>query len=340
MSDNKRFEYLMQQYFDGKITADEKTEFAIYLQLLNDDHLHAKLQDQWNSTEAEKELSPSKSEQILAQIISNPIPNKTISSSKRNTYTLFFVLAASFLLLVTAGYFITIHLKKPEPVIAQAVITTPDKPTNYTRNLTLPDGSKVVLKEGSTINCPSTFSGETREIRLSGEAYFDIAHKNNQPFIIHTGSVRTVVLGTAFNIKAWPGDKDVLVTVTRGKVRVEKESDNHILAVLVKNQEVEYDNNTASAQNKNIEANQVVEEWTHKGLEFDHISLSHIANTLSKRFGVTIEIENQEVANMILVSSFSGTESLNDILDIICSVIPDVQYSIKNNVVKIKQTKP
>src|SRR5690606_2859673 len=93
--------------------------------------------------------------------------------------------------------------------------------SNEHRLLHLPDGSTVIVGVGSKLNYPSSFDSlRTREVYLEGQAYFDIRHNPQKPFIIHTGKVATTVLGTSFNIKAWPEDQDITVTVTRGKVRV------------------------------------------------------------------------------------------------------------------------
>jgi ferric-dicitrate binding protein FerR (iron transport regulator) len=83
--------------------------------------------------------------------------------------------------------------------------------------INLPDGSKVVLNANSKLEYPPGFSNNTREVYLDGEAYFDIAHDPGKPFIVHTGSISTRVLGTAFNINAYRSQQFVEVTVTRVK---------------------------------------------------------------------------------------------------------------------------
>src|SRR5690606_2603405 len=74
--------------------------------------------------------------------------------------------------------------------------------------LLLPDGSTVLLNNNSSLDFPQQFTGDTREVILKGEAYFDIKPDASRPFIIHTGKVKTRVLGTAFNIRAYPEEID------------------------------------------------------------------------------------------------------------------------------------
>jgi transmembrane sensor len=82
----------------------------------------------------------------------------------------------------------------------------------------LADGTKVWLNADSKLSYPGQFKGDKREVSLTGEAYFEVAHQDKQPFIIHTGDVKTLVLGTSFNIRAY--NHQVQVTVITGKVAV------------------------------------------------------------------------------------------------------------------------
>ena len=85
----------------------------------------------------------------------------------------------------------------------------------------LPDGTQVWLNSGSKITYDNNFSDQLeREVTLTGEAYFDVAHRNKQPFIIHTTQVDIKVLGTAFNVRAYPGDKAMETTLIRGSIEV------------------------------------------------------------------------------------------------------------------------
>jgi ferric-dicitrate binding protein FerR (iron transport regulator) len=122
-------------------------------------------------------------------------------------------------LLGLSAYFIaqTITLKSTQHIEIAEVFEAQGTQSR----ITLLDGSVVTLKDGSRLNLKNNFSGNTREITLEGEAFFEIAHNPKKPFIIHTGSVKTTVLGTSFSIKAIPGETSITVAVTEGKVKVE-----------------------------------------------------------------------------------------------------------------------
>jgi transmembrane sensor len=87
-------------------------------------------------------------------------------------------------------------------------------------SLTLADGTRVWLNGGSKLSYPEAFRGDKREITLTGEAFLEVTHDAKKSFIVHTGNIRTQVLGTSFNVKAYPEDSFVKVDVVTGKVGV------------------------------------------------------------------------------------------------------------------------
>ncbi|WP_163024732.1 FecR family protein, partial [Pseudomonas viridiflava] len=106
------------------------------------------------------------------------------------------------------------------------------KSGNEHQKVNMPDGSTVILNNNSSISYPKVF-GVKRAVTLTGVGYFDIRHDLKKSFTVHTGNLSTVVLGTAFNIKAYDRDHEISVTVTRGKVSVL--DSNAALAILTPN---------------------------------------------------------------------------------------------------------
>lgn len=185
----------------------------------------------------------------------------------------------------------------------------------YTKYLLLPDGSKVIVHNNSKLEYPSVFNGKTREVTLTGEAFFDIKHDEDKPFIIHTGQVTTTVLGTAFNIQAYPGAGNIIVTVTRGKVRVE---DNHkVLAVLTRDYQLVYDLPKADAQNKTVVAQEII-KWTNSDMNFEDVPFETIIEQISKRYQVDILFANEEIKKCPVRATFSGTETIEEIITKLC----------------------
>jgi transmembrane sensor len=87
-------------------------------------------------------------------------------------------------------------------------------------HIVLPDGTNVWLNADSKIIYPGNFQGETREVSLVGEAFFDVVKNVNKPFIIHTGTMDVKVLGTAFNVRSYPGEMTTEASLLRGLIEV------------------------------------------------------------------------------------------------------------------------
>ncbi|HEX6427354.1 MAG TPA: FecR domain-containing protein, partial [Niastella sp.] len=200
--------------------------------------------------------------------------------------------------------------------VAKTSIPAADK--NINRNITLSDGSKVLLHAGSELVYPPTFNGPNREVTLTGEAYFDVAHNGTQPFIIHSGNIKTTVLGTAFNIKAWPAEKEVTVTVTRGKVKVENETG--VLGIITPDQQISV--NTENKQSKQLTLNaEDALSWKNQEYTMDNVTLDEAITELQVRYGILIEAgRNENTGNCRFTASFKQDESLEYVLNVICKI--------------------
>ncbi len=182
--------------------------------------------------------------------------------------------------------------------------------------LHLPDGSTVILSAGSKLNYPSSFDNRIkREVYLEGQAYFDISHDAARPFIVHTGKIETTVLGTAFDIKAWPINEDVIVTVTRGKVRV---GDQHkILGIITPNQQITFNKKEAKAIQKTIDIRPHL-AWKEQDLFFDDVTVAEATNLLEDRFNVRIYFNDESISSKRFTTTFMKDESLEQVLNSIC----------------------
>jgi transmembrane sensor len=215
-------------------------------------------------------------------------------------------IAAAFLLFTGAYLFGT----KPATLVALNVAS------NQKTRIVLADSSTIWVNAQSSLKYPKEFKGKTREVYLSGEAYFDITHDASRPFIIHTGNVVTTVLGTAFNIKSDSLGHTVVVTVTRGKVSVA--SGGHLLGILTPNQQISF--NTASQQKTEtaVDAAKVI-AWQTSYIHFNDITFADAAAALQLRFKVKIAFANDKVKNCRFTGAALKEEKLAEILKVICN---------------------
>lgn len=109
--------------------------------------------------------------------------------------------------------------------VQHAVLSTPRK-GQY--QATLPDGSKVWLNAESSLHYPTAFTGNQRKVELKGEAYFEVAHNAEQPFIVETASQQVKVLGTEFNINSYDNEPSTLTTLINGGIELNRKKDKTV----------------------------------------------------------------------------------------------------------------
>ena len=200
--------------------------------------------------------------------------------------------------------------------------------------LLLPDSTQVWLNTNSSLEFPDEFSDKKREVYLTGEAYFDVRHAEEIPFIIHTGKISTTVLGTAFNIKAYPYQREVLVSVSKGKVKVSR--DDKTVAILQKGQQVKISNADTAVRQKNIDT-AVIAFWQKGTIAFDDETIGDIVQNLEQVYNVSINVCDDSLLNTRITTSFNRNIGVDQALKIIGKltdqklVIRDGKYSMENN---------
>jgi transmembrane sensor len=180
----------------------------------------------------------------------------------------------------------------------------------------LPDGTVVKLNSESSLQYPESFDNRpTREVTLIGEGYFDVAHDPSKEFIVRAGSISTVVLGTAFNIKAYASDDEVTVTVTRGKVRVSE--DDRVLGILKPDQKITFTKDQGATSVQPTDSKKSI-AWAEHDLFFDDVTLETAAQQLEKQFGVAIIFSNEKIKSCRFTATFLQRENLQQMLTVIC----------------------
>ena len=257
---------------------------------------------------------------------------KTSSTSQKRLLLGWIAAAASLLLICASAFWFNrtdnptqkdARLEKPKPVIKEETH----------KWVKLPDGSSVQLNNNSDLDYPDSFDGKSkREVFLVGEAYFDIKHDPKHPFIIHTGKIKTTVLGTAFNINAYDAKSAVTVTVTRGKVKVEDEK--RTLAVLTPNEQLAWNlKKETPVTIAKVNATSVV-EWKSQDLIMDDLSLADAAGLISAKYGVKIKFNNDHVKSCRFTATFLKRNDINQVISVI-EDITGAKLTLKNNQITI-----
>lgn len=224
-----------------------------------------------------------------------------------------------------------------------------DKPVVYSyltagrgikKEFNLPDGSIVYLNSGSVIRIPSNFNDKTRQLSLSGEAYFLISHNSAKPFAISSGKLLITDLGTSFSVKAYPDEMNIRIAVESGKVKVEKNNINGsrelFAAAITHNQQLIYDekNNTKTLSDTKIEN---LLAWHKNQICFVDASFEEIAKTLERWYNVTVTLDNNTGQCRRYTVSFNN-EPISKVLNVF-EKLAGITYQIKNRTITINLKK-
>lgn len=188
------------------------------------------------------------------------------------------------------------------------------KTTNQTLEQTLPDGSVVFLNANTNLSYPADFEGDTREINLSGEAFFKVQRNENKPFIIHANGSDIRVLGTSFNVKAYT--KNVKVSVESGKVEFKHEKKQ---TLLVKGEEAEFEADKDTIR-RAITLDKNTFAYKTKTFVFEDSSLEHVINVLSENYRTKIILKNNNIKTCRLTTTFTN-ETLPNALNVIAETL-------------------
>lgn len=251
-------------------------------------------------------------------------------AAKNKSILRFWPAAAAVLIFVAAGvYFLktgTFSANKGGDITAGWLQKSAAKGKKIA--LTLADGTHITLNSQSTIRYPASFEGDTREIMLSGEAYFDVFKDHQHPFIIHTNKMNVKVLGTTFNVRSYPQDTVIETTLLTGTIEVtmkDRPSDRIILKpnekLIVKNDVIErvkqlpWDTGREPARSgapkymltslSHIDGDDggVLETaWMKNRFSFDNNTFAELADKMEVWYGVEIEFKNEKAKEY----NFSG----------------------------------
>jgi len=205
--------------------------------------------------------------------------------------------------------------------------------------LILEDGTKVWLNAGSRMAFPTKFTGKKREVFLDGEAYFEVAHNQNQPFVVNTDDIAIKVLGTKFNLSAYKTDKLTETVLLEGKVTVSERSALGFLkseTILAPNQKANYDRNNRSISIINVPDADLSIAWTEGWFKFSHQSLNGVLNKLERYYNVQFVFDSKFPTTDLISGKLDLKESV-ELVMIALSDVTDIQYRIDSNKIFIEK---
>ena len=250
---------------------------------------------------------------------------------QKHAYQKVRISAYASIVLMTAFAVYFFLAKDPDP----SLITKTTQKGQKT-NIVLSDGTTIRLNAESTLVYPEVFDKTSRQVTLTGEAFFEVTENPAKPFIVRSGDLTTTVLGTSFNIHAYPGDTSISVTVATGKVKVEsfldttpspKASADVSAVVLTKAEQTIYSITSNNISTTKVDAGHFT-AWKDGIIRFDDIPLKQAAQILERWFNVTITFENEAIGNCFMKGKYIN-ENLVNILESI-KYVKKIEYSFQN----------
>lgn len=329
------FLIILRKYLQGDATTEEK-----------------KLIDAWYAS-MEKHVSdpelPDESEWELrywATLHAHAKNSKKKDKSKRLLPWHYAGIAASVVVMVVASFFFIEYPDDDKQVTSDGETSSLKYITNTTQAtqiIVLPDSSEVALEPESRLKFSSVFNRTEREVYLEGEAFFNVTHNANLPFLVHANEVTTKVLGTSFIIKAIEHEQQITVVVKTGKVSVytNREKEKKYLPseeiILTPNQQIVYDKKEKEISKALVKAPRVIlPEEEVRRMRFEEAPVADIFKALEKAYGVDIEFDESIFSSCELTTVISD-EDIYSRLNIICNAI-GTSYTLEEDKIVIKSS--
>lgn len=303
-----------------------------------------------------KDISDLHTEEDLKELLAKIQNEDENLQETSNIQFQWYRIAAIFVLLLTLSVTFFFLFKSRSKVSEELVYNEIIVPLGEKSQLVLADGTHIWINSSSKLRYPVNFGKNNRKVYLEGEAYFDVTKKEDQPFIVSTPDLNIKVLGTAFNVKNYPGDKKAITTVVRGLVSVEskelakpvllKPNENIVLSRVPEShtesvkEEVKEEAAAAKLEaivNKTVNV-EAITSWKDQMLVFSDEPLEDVALKMERWYNVKVYINNESLKKERYRGKFVNNETIYQVLEVINYTTP-IRYTIKNNEIYIDKRK-
>ena len=319
MEEKKRISVLFSRYVSGDA---KKKEIAEMLGLLKDEHsdddLDTEMEHIWNH------LQPAGENVDWNKMYDTAVSADGKMKVVKTNRTVWLSAAAMLIGIMSVAIWFTVYKSASDTVR----YVTGKAGAGKTMIVYLNDGTKVTLNSGSELRYPETFDGKKREVYLSGEAYFEVAHNPEKSFQVHSGKVVTSVLGTSFNVMAYPRLSKMTVTVLTGKVAVKNNDSKQLVMLLPKQRASLTAGNVVFAVDSVKDLGDMV-AWSKGELVFNNATLEEIALKVSYRYGVNVKVDNEGKGQRRITGTFNK-QSFIEIMDAVTR-LTETKYKKTNS---------
>lgn len=210
-------------------------------------------------------------------------------------------------------------------------------PYGSSSKIVLSDSSVVWLNAGSSLLFPSVFTGKTREVVLFGEAYFDVSRDENKPFTVQTSALEIRVLGTEFNVSAYPEDNIIQTVLKEGSVAIRRNNaaKNEKEIILSPNQLASFDKETKHSRITNVNTD-FYTLWTDGLLCFENRDLNRVIKSLERYYNINIQFENPLTGMVKISGKLDLNQNREEVFEYLAKVSATKFEQIDEKYFKIK----
>lgn len=233
------------------------------------------------------------------------------------------VLKVAAVVAITVACGLYFHLADKKELLS--AMNTISVPVGQRVNLKLPDGTLVWLNASSEIVYPAVFSGGKREVRLNGEAYFEVTHNIENPFVVRTEKCDIEVLGTKFNVEAYSNSNNFSTALMEGSVKVTGNDSSSRPVLLKPNQEVRLKDGRLMVSSIN-DYDQF--RWREGLVCFKDVAFNELMTRFEKCYGIQIVVENRHLEEYTCSGKFRISDGVDNALRILQR---DARYTFERN---------
>ncbi|MBX3258042.1 MAG: FecR domain-containing protein [Chitinophagaceae bacterium] len=345
--DINRLTYLAKKYFNNNITGAEQQELAALVQECEGDALLKNTLEQiWESYEPAQQMPEHMSDRILqnlfpvqaathqefsgqpAEMITDKSPGQSVHYAPVWKYI---SMAASFTLVFLLTRWLILKNTDDSDIKAASTHTVSTQKGSRSK-IELPDGTSVWLNAGSYLEYDNDFGKIFRHVSLTGEAFFDVTYNREKPFIIHTNVIDVKVLGTTFNVRAYPEENRTEAALISGSLEVSFANQSLQKVILKPSEKISVNNKTITADPVQVISattvqapaissvtylpsdNSVIEtSWVNNKLVFRNKPFEEVVMEMSRWYNVNFEVHDKSLLVRRFTATFE-TETIHEAL--------------------------
>jgi ferric-dicitrate binding protein FerR (iron transport regulator) len=331
-SQNEQIDLLIINCLSKEISQDELNTLRAWIMESEKNRKYfMQLQDIWNSssTKADADFNSELAYQYFLSRIS------AFQKETPKTRKLFFTrppfqwAVAACVAFLLGGLSLSLYNSR----ISENKFYSVSVPFGAKSKIELPDKSVVWLNAGSTLRYQQNFGQKSRQVSLIGEGYFEIAKNAAMPFVVKANEVSVKVLGTKFDVKAYPDDKQLDVTLLQGSIGLSTVYKPDSSLLLVPNQRAILNRANHNVSISRFQASNAA-AWTKGEIIFDEELFGQIVRRLEREYNVTINVKDESINRLCFYGDFRNAQSIEEIFNIM-TANNEFHYKMKTSIITV-----